>query len=247
MAFHCRLRASLCKRFCRPSDERLSDSHSLLKTLGPTVLSAIYHDVLKDRLYTLSPLDPLRRSSQTTLDLIFGALVRLLAPVVPFTADEAWSHLRVGEDFCKDSVSLQDWPEVDSSWRRSSEGEDASRILEFKSTVVNDALEKLREEKVIGQSLDAEVEVSGHPENEIFDVLLRNEDYLPEFFITSSVVLTKVSTDESEPTVEVRHASGVRCPRSWRWVSELVQVEPWGDLSPRCAKALHSRTDVVPS
>ncbi|MFM9146938.1 MAG: class I tRNA ligase family protein, partial [Verrucomicrobiota bacterium] len=57
------------------------------------VLSASYHNVIKDRLYTTAPSDPLRRSTQTALDLILRAYLRAVAPFVPFTADEAWSHL----------------------------------------------------------------------------------------------------------------------------------------------------------
>ena len=205
------------------------------------VLSAVYHDVLKDRLYTLSPNDPLRRSSQTALDNIFRVLVKLLAPVIPFTTDEAWAYLEEGSDFCLEPLALQAWPEVDSAWRGGPKVEDVRAILAFKTTVVNEALEKLRVEKVIGQSLDAEVEILGHPDNESFAALNRNEDCLAELFITSSVILTADPNAQGEPTVEVRHASGVRCPRSWRWVPELTSVEPWGEVSSRCAEAFSAK------
>ena len=117
-------------------------------------------------------------------------------------------------------------------------------ILGFKTSVANEVLERLREDKVIGQSLDAELEISGNPENDTFAALQRNRDFLPEFFITSAVVLSEVSA-EGEPTAVARHASGVRCPRSWRWVPELVQVEPWGEVSQRCADALSGRKDLA--
>ena len=96
-------------------------------------------------------------------------------------------------------------------------------------------------EKVIGQSLDAEVQILGHPDNETFAALSRNKDCLAELFITSSVILITDPNAQGEPTVEVRHASGVRCPRSWRWVPELTYVEPWGEVSSRCADALSAR------
>jgi len=205
------------------------------------VLSGVYHDVLKDRLYTFSPNDPLRRSSQTALDHIFQVLVKLLAPVIPFTTDEAWAYLESGSDFCLDPLALQAWPEIDSAWRGREKVKDVRTILAFKATVVNEALEKLRVEKVIGQSLDAEVEILGHPDNEAFSALRRNEDCLAELFITSSVILKADPNSQGEPAVEVRHASGVRCPRSWRWVPKLTNVEPWGEVSPRCAEALSSK------
>ena len=107
--------------------------------------------------------------------------------------------------------------------------------------MVNEALEKLRVEKVIGQSLDAEVEILGHPDSETFAALSRNEDSLAELFIMSSVILKADTNAQGEPSVEVRHASGVRCPRSWRWVPELTYVEPWGEVSSRCAEALSAK------
>ena len=216
----------------------------LLNRFCSTVLSSIYHDLLKDRLYTLAPNDALRRSSQTALDLIFDAFVRLLAPIAPFTTDEAWSYRQAGQDFCDSPISLMDWPEANSSWKESSAAEEVSMILGFKTSVANEVLERLREDKVIGQSLDAELEISGNPENDTFAALQRNRDFLPEFFITSAVVLSEVSA-EGEPTAVARHASGVRCPRSWRWVPELVQVEPWGEVSQRCADALSGRKDLA--
>ncbi len=211
-----------------------------------TVLSSIYHDLLKDRLYTLAPNDALRRSSQTALDLIFDVFVRLLAPIAPFTTDEAWSHRQAKQDFCDSPISLNDWPEVNSAWKESRAAEDVSTILAFKADVANEVLERLREDKVIGQSLDAELEISGNAENDTFAALQRNRDFLPEFFITSAVVLSEIS-GESETTAVARHASGVRCPRSWRWVPELVSVEPWGEVSPRCSEALREREDLSSS
>ena len=130
--------------------------------------------------------------------------------------------------------------------KESRAAEDVSSILAFKGDVANEVLERLREDKVIGQSLDAELEISGNAENDTFAALQRNRDFLPEFFITSAVVLSEIS-GESETTAVARHASGVRCPMSWRWVPELVSVEPWGEVSPRCSEALREREDLSSS
>ena len=207
------------------------------------VLSALYHDLLKDRLYTRAPDDPLRRSSQTTLDHVFGVLAGLLAPVMPFTTDEAWAHYIAGEDYCGDVLALRDWPEADPAWRGGPEVEDVRRILAFKAEVVNESLERLREEKVIGQPLDAELNLLGNPEEETFAALRRRVEGLEEYFIVSSVNLTDDPAHEGPPTAEARHASGERCPRSWRWVPELETVEPWGAVSPRCAGVLRGRAE----
>ena len=64
-----------------------------------------------------------------------------------------------------------------------------------------------------------------------------NPDELSELFIVSSVLLSQSSIIENDQVL-ARHASGVRCPRSWRWVPKLVHVDPWGEVSPRCAEVL---------
>ena len=112
-------------------------------------------------------------------------------------------------------------------------------LLEFKESKLNEALEGLRTQKEIGQSLDAQVEISFSPENPLCSVFGRRENELPELFIVSSVLLAEdADLDPSEIRISARHAPGVRCPRSWRWVPELVEVERWGKVSPRCAEVL---------
>lgn len=202
-------------------------------------LSATYHDILKDRLYTRSPNDPLRRSSQTAIHIIFSVFSRLIAPLVPFTADEAWSYSKTDGDFCDAPIALSDWPEVDPAWDAADTSADISALRSFLSTELNDRLEALRQQKVIGQSLDAMAIISGSSSNPEFARLKKYESDLPELFILSAVTLVE-SADADEIGIEVAHADGVRCPRSWRWVPELVETEEWGPVSPRCAEALRS-------
>ena len=76
---------------------------------GP--LSSTDHDVIKDRLYTLHPDAPARRSTQTAIHLIFDALIRVIGPLTPFTADEAWSFRHSGVELSDDALVLQDWPQ----------------------------------------------------------------------------------------------------------------------------------------
>lgn len=144
-------------------------------------------------------------------------------------------------------MALRDWPEVNPAWQGGPEVEDVRRILAFKAEVMNETLERLREEKVIGQPLDAEVELRGNPEEETFASLLRRAEGLEEFFIVSSVTLTEDPSHDGPPTAEARHATGERCPRSWRWVPELETVEPWGAVSPRCAAVLRARAEPASS
>jgi isoleucyl-tRNA synthetase len=201
-------------------------------------LSATYHDVLKDRLYTRSPSDPLRRSSQTAIHIIFSVFTRLIAPLVPFTADEAWSYSHNDSDFGEQVIALADWPVVDPAWDDAETASDISALRSFLSTQVNERLEGLRQQKTIGQSLDAKVVITGSSSDPEFARLQKYANDLPEIFILSQVTLIE-SSESNELSVEVAHADGVRCPRSWRWVPELVETENWGAVSPRCAEILN--------
>ena len=203
---------------------------------GP--LSSTYHDIIKDRLYTLHPDAPARRSTQTAIHLIFDALIRVVGPLTPFTADEAWSYRHSGSELCEDALVLQDWPQPQEE-ENTEAVSDAKLLLEFKESKVNEALEGLRTQKEIGQSLDAQVVITLSSENPLCGVFRRRENELPELFIVSSVVLAQdAGLDPTEIQISARHAPGVRCPRSWRWVPELVEVERWGKVSPRCAEVL---------
>ena len=204
-------------------------------------LSATYHDVLKDRLYTRSPNDPLRRSSQTAIHIIFSVFTRLIAPLVPFTADEAWSFAQNGGEFGDQAIALADWPVVDPNWEDAETANDITALRDFLSSQVNDRLEALRQQKTIGQSLDAKLVITSSPSNPDFARLQKYASDLPELFILSQVVLVE-STESAELNVEVAHADGVRCPRSWRWVPELVDTNSWGPVSARCAEVLNHLT-----
>lgn len=201
------------------------------------ILSATYHDILKDRLYTCAPNDPLRRSSQTAISIIFSVFTRLVAPLIPHTADEAWSYAKNDRDFCEEPIALSDWPYVDSAWDNTEVADDIRALRTFLSEKLNDGLEELRQKKQIGQSLDAKAIIIGSLSDPEFARLKQYESDLPELFILSQVTLIE-SAQPSELSVEVAHADGVRCPRSWRWVPELVETEAWGSVSLRCADVL---------
>lgn len=201
------------------------------------VLSATYHDILKDRLYTCAPNDPLRRSSQTAISIIFSVFTRLVAPLIPHTADEAWSYAKNDSDFSDEPIALADWPYVDSAWDQPEVAADISALRTFLSEKLNDGLEELRQKKAIGQSLDAKAVITGSSSDPAFARLKKYEADLPELFILSQVTVIE-DTAATELSIEVAHADGVRCPRSWRWVAELVETDHWGPVSPRCAEAL---------
>ena len=109
--------------------------------------------------------------------------------------------------------------------------------MDLKESKINEVLETLRSSKEIGQSLEAELIIKCPVDNSLHDILIRREESLAELFIVSSVII-ETSKDIQDVHISAHHAPGVRCPRSWRWVPELVEVEHWGHVSPRCAEVL---------
>jgi isoleucyl-tRNA synthetase len=213
--------------------------YQLCNQFCAVTLSAVYHDILKDRLYTLGATHPLRRSSQTAIHHIFRTLVRVLAPVLTFTADEAWSFATAGREFADDSVHLQDWPEAPAEWTDASLDADFVHLLAVRARI-NEAVEPRRAAKQIGKSLDVVVTLAGTPGEPAHDALRRNEASLAEFFIVSQVDLAASATD-GPPAIAVQVASEaglVRCPRCWRWVPALTSTAH-GEVCPRCAEALN--------
>ncbi len=202
------------------------------------VLSSTYHDIIKDRLYTLGNDDPLRRSTQSALYLVFQALIKLIGPFTPYIADEAWSFLQGGQEYGDDFLCLQDWPIQLDLGKNSPVVDEVQAVLDLKESKINEALESLRVKKEIGQSLDAEVEIQVSENSPVRPVLEQMKpEELSELFIVSCVSVKILPQDQTDQIL-ARHAAGVRCPRSWRWVPELVKVEPWGEVSPRCADVL---------
>ncbi|HEY0863880.1 MAG TPA: isoleucine--tRNA ligase [Lacunisphaera sp.] len=212
--------------------------YQLCNQFCSVTLSATYHDILKDRLYTLGAAHPLRRSSQTAIHAIFDALVRILAPVLTFTADEAWSFGKAGKEYAEDSVHLQDWPIAPAEWTDAALAADFDQLFKVRAKVT-EALEPLRQAGTIGKSLDAVLTFRGPAADPALAVLGRCAASLPEFFIVSHVALEPNTGASLEITARHAQEAGlVRCPRCWRWVPALATT-PHGEVCPRCAEALN--------
>lgn len=209
--------------------------YQLINQFFSVTLSAMYHDMLKDRLYTLAPDSALRRSSQTAINHIFQTVARLLAPIVTFTTDEAWSYFKSGQEYSNDFIHLAAWPQAETSWKWSKGIEEFENVLKFRNTV-NELLEKARQAKEIGKSLDAVVSIVGSSEDALYKHLKTFESKLPEIFITSKVSLEPNGTDAV--SVSVHPVNGEKCPRCWRTVEELIPSTIDEHLCPRCEEAL---------
>ena len=217
---------------------------SLCAQFVSNTLSAVYNDVCKDRLYTYAVDHPQRRSTQTAVHAIHGVLVRVLAPILTFTADEAWCHARFKADFAPTGaanpcVHLADWPVAPAEWTEDALAADFAELLKVRAKV-NETLETLRQAGKLGKSLDAAVTLEVAGADALDPVLRRHETFLPELLIVSHVTLAETPATTTlavaaRPATELGH---VRCPRCWRWVPAL---QPAGEheVCPRCAEAIH--------
>ena len=206
-------------------------------------LSARYHDILKDRLYTLRADGLERRSAQTVLFEICQTLLKLMAPILTFTADEAWGYLWGNSDFgYQQSIHLEDFPKPNVQWDDERIVRDFAELFRLREKVQFE-LEKARQQKVIGQSLDAQVLIAIGKQHAWCSLVQIYREQLPECFIVSAVHIKE--TDGEVCDIAVKHADGVRCPRTWRWVDKLVEVEGFGAVSERCADVLRFRKEVL--
>jgi len=212
--------------------------YQLCNQFCAVTLSATYHDVLKDRLYTLSTRSPLRRSSQTAIHLIFDALVRLLAPVLTFTCDEAWSYATSRVEYSEDSVHLQDWPIAPATWTDAAVEADLAALLRLRGQV-NEAIEPLRAAGKLGKSLDAAITLQiPATDAAASSIVARHQRLLPELFIVSHVTVTSGESADLHVFVQpCTELNFTRCPRCWRSVPTLI-TSVHGEVCARCAEAL---------
>ena len=206
-------------------------------------LSAIYFDVLKDRLYTSAPKSRARRSAQTALWRLGEALVRLLAPVMSFTAEEVWGFLPT-VDGRPESVHVTLFPQPEELTGKIPSGFDAGAVesdWDTLLTVRNEALKALetaRAEKKIGGSLEAQLHVAA-PE-QLFPVLERHRDQLRYLFIVSDVVLEKspASNGDAGLMITVNRAPGAKCERCWNYSTHVGEDKTYPTVCERCSAVL---------
>jgi isoleucyl-tRNA synthetase len=203
-----------------------------LNTLATVDLSAFYVDVTKDRMYTYGSRSEARRSGQTAMYLMADGLARLMAPILPFTADELWRYMPGTRAA---SVHLELFPRVDHLVDRDLLDRWA-RLMAVRDDV-NAALEEQRKSKVIGNSLTAQVRVSA--QGAIGPLLERYRRQLPMLFIVSDVALDVGPADAADAVrVDVQRASGVKCDRCWRYVPSVTTEPDRAGICDRCVEAL---------
>ncbi len=207
-------------------------------------LSAIYFDVLKDRLYTYAPRSQARRSAQTALWRLGDALVRLLAPIMSFTSEEVWSYLPASVRL-QESVHLTEFPQPEDLTGALPAGFDRAQLesewellLNVRTEVLK-ALEEARARKEIGGGLEAQI-VLGAPES-LHPLLERYREQLRYLFIVSDVVLEKATTanGDSALAIKVNRAPGEKCERCWNYSVHVGEDKTYPTVCERCSAVLH--------
>jgi isoleucyl-tRNA synthetase len=198
-------------------------------------LSAFYLDVLKDRLYTSAPGSRLRRSAQTALHEILVALVKLMAPVLSFTADEVWRYISIPEK--PTSVHLTELPALRPELLNETLAAEWDRLLQIREAVLR-GLEAARKDRRIGSAQEAAVEVVA-PGADIAFLEAHREDLETICIVSGLTVRRKPETDPDSPIeVCVSRAPGAKCPRCWNYRERVGRAPEHPDLCDRCADAL---------
>lgn len=194
-------------------------------------MSSFYLDIIKDRLYTEKADSVARRAAQTTMYYILDALVKILTPMISFTAEEIWSAMNHTEKENVESPMLADYPVSNDEWDNKEIAEKWDKIIKVKNIVAKD-LELARAEKTIGNSLDAKVTI--YAEGEEYKFLKENEELIKLVLIVSGLEIQENNRKQEEKLgVKVEHATGEKCERCWMYNDHLED-----GLCPRCKEVL---------
>jgi isoleucyl-tRNA synthetase len=205
--------------------------HFCAQTLG-----GFYLDIIKDRQYTLSANSPARRSAQTAMYHILQAMVRWIAPIISFTADEIWqAQPWISAEQKSQTLFAQtwyrQWPSIDSKFSSAF----WMQVMAVKNAV-NKELEKARVQQLIGSSLAADVEITGS--KELTDCLLQLKDELRFVLMTATARVTErlgSSPDDAEGfEIRIRASSAEKCARCWHHCVDVGSVAEHPTLCVRC-------------
>jgi isoleucyl-tRNA synthetase len=209
-------------RDCRSAYEAF-EFHTVYHTLNQFCavdLSSLYIDITKDRMYCDAADSPRRRATQVVMHEIFNALCRLLAPILAFTAEEAWRH---SVPTPGDSIHLQEFPEP-----KDRSGEASAQVAELLRLrgVIGQAIERSRQEKLIGNTLEARVVL--HSNSDVTQKVAQEE--LEEFFIVSDLTIHQAK----EASASVTKTPYAKCARCWRHRPTVGTSKAHPDLCDRC-------------
>lgn len=197
-------------------------------------MSNFYLDIIKDRLYTNKKNSIQRKAAQTTMYIILNSLVKILAPMIPFTAEEIWRAMihKKGENV--ESVMLTDFPEINMKYDNKDLSEKWEQIIKLKDIVAKE-LENARIEKIIGHSLNAKVTIFA--ENEQYKFLMDNKELLQDVFIVSALDIKENEIkNEIKLGVKVEQAPGEKCERCWMYSETVGENKEHPTICHRCCE-----------
>jgi isoleucyl-tRNA synthetase len=216
-------------RDCRSAYEAF-EFHKVYHTLNQFCavdLSSLYIDITKDRMYCDAPDSPRRRATQQVMHEVFCSLCKLLAPIIAFTAEEAWRYAEAGP-----SVHLEEFPTPRSHDRYDEAGAQIAELLKLRA-VIAQAIEQARQEKLIGNSLEAAVVLRSNS-----DVTTKiDKSELEEFFILSDLTIEPAK----EAGAVVSKTKFQKCARCWRHREYVGRSKTHPDLCDRCEAVVISR------
>jgi isoleucyl-tRNA synthetase len=219
---------------------RVQAAYQLIHHFCTKEMGGFYLDVIKDRLYTCAADSLPRRSAQTTLFVILSALVRWIAPIVSFTAEEIWQHMPGDKE--ADSVFLAQWFADFPAASPLSDGVDWSILLGVREQV-NKAIELERAAGNIGSALDASLELKAYPSDYALLSLLGQE--LRFFLMTAQVrCVASESATPYAPEITVTPVSDPKCVRCWQRDAEVNAHADYPDVCPRCVLNLSGEGEV---
>jgi isoleucyl-tRNA synthetase len=197
-------------------------------------MSALYFDIVKDRVYCSGTKSRERRSAQTAMSTILSALARVIAPITPFTADEIWRELHRGSSDA--NVFLSDFPDIEPEWQDPELGQRWDRVWKLRPEVTR-ALEDQRKTGTIGHSLEAQVKIAA-PTETARALASIGADQLAAVYIVSGVVLETASN----VSVTVLPPAGAKCARCWNWLATVGTHPDHPELCDRCHRVVEQRT-----
>lgn len=208
-------------------------------------LSSIYLDILKDRVYTGAATSVERRAAQTAMYEILNTLVRLISPVLTFTAEEVWQHISK-EEGMPESIQLVEWPVSHPEYLDAALEAKWTNILAVRGEITK-VLETARRNKVIGHSLDANVTV--YADKEVSDKLLSTNKDWANILIVSNVTIVVLDNMEQAPeeatkvpnmamAITVSQAEGEKCERCWIYTDTVGKDTEHVTLCQRCSSVV---------
>ncbi|MFH0763758.1 MAG: isoleucine--tRNA ligase [Candidatus Omnitrophota bacterium] len=204
-------------------------------------ISSVYLDISKDRMYTFKTNSRERKSGQAAMFDLLTGLLKIMAPILPITADEVWSYLKFGNK--SESIHLEPWPEDNYEKLYNKALDDKWAKLVAVREVVLKKLEEKRQANIIGSSLEAKLIFSTN-DSGYKKLLSDNKDLLRYLFIVSEVELKDSVTDKNDLdtglpiAISVEKAKGEKCQRCWNYSEMVGRDESHPALCERCVKAI---------